>query len=47
MSNIWNGAPSRRDFLKAAGAASAAAGGMLSLDALAQSGALNLSLIHI
>ena len=42
MSNTWNGAPSRRDFLKAAGAAGAAAGGMLSLDALAQSGALNM-----
>jgi multiple sugar transport system substrate-binding protein len=42
MSNTWNGDPSRRDFLKAAGAASAAAGGMLSLDALAQSGALNM-----
>ena len=42
MSNMWNGDPSRRDFLKAAGAAGAAAGGLLSLDALAQSGALNM-----
>lgn len=42
MSNLCNGAPSRRDFLKAAGAVGAAAGGMLSLDALAQSGGLNM-----
>jgi multiple sugar transport system substrate-binding protein len=41
MSKMWNGEPSRRDFLKAAGAAGAAAGGLLSLDAQAQGGALN------
>ena len=42
MSNTWNGAPSRRDFLKATGAVGAAAGGLLSLEALAQNAPLNM-----
>jgi len=42
MSNTCMGSASRRDFLKAAAAAGAAAGGLLSHEALAQSGALNM-----
>ena len=42
MSNTWNGAPSRRDFLKVAGAAGAAGSGLLPLGAQAQSAALNM-----
>jgi len=42
MSNMWNGGPSRRDFLKAVAAAGAASGSVLSLDAMAQSNTLNM-----
>jgi multiple sugar transport system substrate-binding protein len=42
MSNSWSGAPSRRDFLKTAAAASAVAGGMLPPGAQAQGAALNM-----
>jgi multiple sugar transport system substrate-binding protein len=42
MSNSWSGAPSRRDFLKTAAAASAVAGGMLPPGAHAQGAALNM-----
>jgi multiple sugar transport system substrate-binding protein len=43
MSNIWNGAPSRRDILKAAAAAGATSGALLPLGAAAQANALNMS----
>lgn len=44
MSKMWNGEPSRRDFLKAgaAGVVGTAAGGLLALEAQAQDGALNM-----
>jgi multiple sugar transport system substrate-binding protein len=44
MDTMWNDAPSRRDFLKAAGAAGAAASGLLSPDAQAQGSPMNMQI---
>lgn len=42
MNDTWDGAPTRRDFLKAAGALGAAGAGLAGSEAWAQSGALNM-----